>query len=390
MGLLQIVSGIFVLLAITLPSSFAAEARGKIVCYYGSWAQVDSLIPGDKCTHVIYSFIGLDDQTWRYKFLDGYDDWTRTRLREFLSLKSKFPGTKFLIAVGGGAEGSDKYSRMAEVSSRRQTFVQSIVEFLREYQFDGVDMDWEYPGADWTGGRAVDKQTFPLLIQDLRNALNSIGRQLELTMAVSISEYIVGLGYDVPKFCNNVDAVHLMVYDLRGPWDEYADVHSAIHGRANDREDYRNYNLDYGGPLWNRAGCPLHKLVVGVPFYGHEFVVQGTNQPGARIDQDASYNLPDSGYTTYATLCKRLTDSTWVKTFDNEVGCPYMTKGRNFLGYDDVQSLRLKTDWIKSHGFGGAMVWAIEEDDHAGNCGQRAPLITTLYDNLKNYTVTIP
>ncbi|CAG7717551.1 unnamed protein product [Allacma fusca] len=388
MGFLKLWLSSAALLFLGLQLTQAAEVKGKIVCYYGSWANVDSIIPGDKCTHVIYSFIGLDDKTWRYKFLDGDDNWTRSRLRQFLTLKTKFPGTKFHIAIGGGSEGSDKYSRMAEVASRRQTFVQSIVEFLREYQFDGADVDWEYPGADWVGGRPIDKQTFPLLIQELRTAFNTIGRPLEITMAVTISEYILGLGYDVPKFCHNVDAVHLMVYDLRGPWDEYADVHSAIHGRPNDREDYRNYNLDYGGPLWNRLGCPAHKLIVGVPFYGHELVVRGENKPGAAINQDASYNLPDAGYITYATLCKRLTDNTWKKTFDNEVGCPYMQKGSSFLGYDDVQSLRLKTDWIKSHRFGGAMVWAIEEDDHNGNCGPKAPLISTLYDNLKDYYVS--
>ncbi|CAG7822149.1 unnamed protein product [Allacma fusca] len=387
-GFLKMVAIFSNVIFLGLQITQAEEVKGKIVCYYGSWSNVDSIIPGDKCTHVIYSFIGLDDTTWQYKFLDDNDNWTRSRLRQFLTLKTKFPGIKLHIAIGGASEGSEKYSLMAEVAFHRQTFVESIVEFLKEYEFDGVDVDWEYPGVDWMGGRPIDKQTFPLLIQELRTAFNRLGRPLEITMAVSISEYIVELGYDAPEFCHNVDAVHLMAYDFRGPWDEYADVHSAIHARQNDSEIYRKYNLDYGGPLWNSLGCPAHKLIVGVPFYGRELVVLGENKPGAAISQEATYNLPDAGYITYDKLCKRLRDSSWKKTFDDEVGCPYMQKGSSFLGYDDVQSLSLKTDWIKSHNFGGAMVWAIEEDDHNGNCGQKAPLISTLHDNLKDYTVS--
>ncbi|CAG7785252.1 unnamed protein product [Allacma fusca] len=169
----------------TLRFTLAIESTEKTVCYVDSSSDLKLWYPGDKCTHAIYSFIGLNDKTWRYQFTSGNDIRFSRQLREFLMLRDKFPGIKFLIAIGDISESRDKYSRMAQVKSRRKTFVRSIVEFLKIYQFDGVDMDWEYPGDDWTGRGDIDKHAFLILIEDLKNAFKTISRPLEISAAVS-------------------------------------------------------------------------------------------------------------------------------------------------------------------------------------------------------------
>ena len=50
------------------------------------------------------------------------------------------------VAIGGWNEGSTKYSAMAKDSAERQKFVDSVVQFLQKHNFDGLDLDWEYPG----------------------------------------------------------------------------------------------------------------------------------------------------------------------------------------------------------------------------------------------------
>ena len=74
------------------------------------------------------------------------------------------------IAIGGWNEGSKKYSEMAADPERRKRFVESSVAFCKEHNFDGLDLDWEYPGK--RGGSPDDKSNFIDLIRDLKEAFN--------------------------------------------------------------------------------------------------------------------------------------------------------------------------------------------------------------------------
>jgi GH18 family chitinase len=52
--------------------------------------------------------------------------------------------------------------------------------------FDGVDLNWEYPGDTTCGGREADKANFGLLVDAIRAAFNAEAASLDLTMAVPV------------------------------------------------------------------------------------------------------------------------------------------------------------------------------------------------------------
>lgn len=182
----------------------------------------------------MYSFAGIDGKTYKMHSLGpktgegSYED--------FLRLKQLSPSSKLILSVGGWGEGGQKYSDMAAAAANRRQFIDSVIDTMEQYRdFDGFDLDWEYPGATDRQGKYSDKETFLKLVQELRIAFDEygglrlknsssisrktqFGRQLELSMAVPVAKFRLQEGYEVYELCQLMDFINLMTYDLRGNW----------------------------------------------------------------------------------------------------------------------------------------------------------------------------
>ncbi|XP_052744323.1 endochitinase [Bicyclus anynana] len=394
------ISALVVLLAL---SHAECDTKARVVCYYTNWAVYrDGIgrysvedIPVSLCTHILYSFIGLTE-TGEVKILDPESDIETKGFANFTSLKVDYPEVKFIVVIGGWNEGGAKYSKMVSTRASRKTFIDSIIKFINDYGFDGLDLDWEYPGATDRDGKPEDKANFLALCQELRVPFDEQG--WELTAAVPLTKPRLEDGYDVPGLCKVLDAVHVMGYDLRANSDGVADNHAPLNRRPSDLGALKHVNVRDGLQLWEDLGCPANKLVVGVPFYGRSFILASPSETGigAPINVTAGGGDPlpyteERGYWAYFEICSKLqNEEGWTKVWDNIGKAPYAYKDNQWVGYSDVRSLQIKMEFIKKKGYLGAMTWALDLDDFRGLCGDKLPLLSTLHTYMNTYTVPEP
>ncbi|XP_029162287.1 probable chitinase 2 isoform X2 [Nylanderia fulva] len=196
-----------------------------VVCYVASWAayrpgngafSLENLHSGH-CTHLIYAFAGINASNWTIKSLDPWADMEKNGIGNYRKMTAlRKQGLKVSLGIGGWNEGSINYSTMASSSDHRKTFIASTVEFLRTYEFDGLDLDWEFPGN--RGGALHDKQNFVNLVKELRNTFRE--HRFLLTAAISANKDIIDKGYNISEISKYLDYIHVMAYDYHGAWNK--------------------------------------------------------------------------------------------------------------------------------------------------------------------------
>ncbi|MCL4142353.1 UNVERIFIED_CONTAM: hypothetical protein GTU68_009160 [Idotea baltica] len=254
----------------------------KIVCYYSSWAQYreeDGELAADEidpyiCTHLIYCFIGLDSTN--YDSIEVLDEWgdlpsedggNNDGIGKFITLRDSNPDLKLLVAIGGASQNSSMYSIMAANASLRSSFIDSAVEFIDKYGFDGMDFVWEYPANN--GGSPSDKENFVLLIQEMREEFDKYG--WILSAAVGMKKEIVDSAYDIPSLSESLDFINLLTFDLHDYSDNQTGHHSQFYSMPDDDDVYLNVNASV--EMWLQGGALASKLILGIPMYSKTFEV---------------------------------------------------------------------------------------------------------------------
>ncbi|XP_015788128.1 endochitinase [Tetranychus urticae] len=369
------------------------EKHYKIVCYLATWSayrqppmnyNIDK-IPGNICTHVVYSFVGLDGESFELKLINPKFDSSEHGLQNFTALHKKWPHLKLLVAIGGWSEGGESYSEMVKEEERRKTFVASVMSFLEKYKLNGLDLDWEYPGEASRGGHPDDIENFSKLLQELRTEFDK--HHYILSAAVPATEYYVKQGYSIQNLTKYLDQIHIMTYDLRGTWSGSADVHSPLTVRPHDKAEYAKTNVRNGLELWTNGGATKKKLMIGVPFYGRSFTLVNKDNPhlNAPIIGPGAPGIytNESGMLAYYEICNNMKRHGWTKEWDDVGQVPYAYHEDQWVGYEDEESLMIKMKLIKDEGYGGAMIWSIDMDDFNGECGNKNALLQVINDDLK-------
>lgn len=348
----------------------------KTVGYYAAWAAYSGITPdkldATKLTHINYAFANIGSDL---KIALGYPDVDPSNISKLNALKQVNPQLKTIIAVGGWSW-SSRFSDVALTDASRTAFADSCVDFIIKYGFDGIDIDWEYPvsgGLSTNVRRPEDKHNFTLLLQKLREKLNTRG-------TLDGKHYILSFaGADGSWYLNNtepallssiVDYANLMTYDIHGSWDTYTDFHAPLYNNS-DSSPQDKWSADASVNAWVNAGFPASKIVMGIPFYG--YVYKAVTNLNYGLYQTYS-GCSSISYANIAT--NYLNASGYVRHFHTQSMVPWLFNGSTFISYEDEQSIGYKTQYIKNKGLGGAMIWELSQDPNK-------VLLNAVYNGLK-------
>ena len=384
-----------------ISAAIPANMREPIVlCYFTNWSYkrpgMGKFSPEDVdptlCTHMVFAFATIKENKLAPSEDNDTGDIDGTYSR-IMKLRERNPKLKILLAVGGWAFGSKPFQDLTQNIFRMNRFVYDAIEFLRKNKFDGLDIDWEYPrGPD-------DKAGFVSLIRELRLAIEGEAKgsktpKLLLSAAVPASFEAIEAGYDVPEIAKYLDFINIMTYVFHGQWEKEVGHNSPLFPLNSATGFQKRLTVDFSAKEWVRQGAPKEKMIIGMPVYGRTFTLADSAQfdigaPASGGGEPGRYT-GEAGFLSYYEICDFLHKDNTTLVWDNEQQVPFAYRGQQWVGFDDERSLKTKTGWLKTEGYGGIMVWSVDLDDFRGYCGTgKYPLIKTMKNELQDYLVEL-
>ncbi|KAL4958978.1 uncharacterized protein BDV14DRAFT_194146 [Aspergillus stella-maris] len=363
------------------PSGFASAGvlENRVIGYYESWSARKDChkvsptdLPLDALTHINFAFAYIEPDSYKVVTMDKATP--ASLFEDTTSVKAIKEQIKIFVSIGGWTFSDNDtttqplFGEIAADATKRKTFASNVVHFMKQYGFDGVDLDWEYPGASDRGGNPEDTENYVLLLKTLREVFDNSGSDYGITFTAP-SSYWYLRWFDLPGMVKYVDWINLMTYDLHGVWDSDNPIGSIVQAHTNLTE------IKLATELFWRVGIQPAKLVMGFGFYGRSFTLADTDctKPGCPFS-GASNPGPCSatgGILTYYEIMAALKDGSASKSkrasiapvHDKDDAVKYFIfDDDQWISYDDETTFKQKIDWANSVGLGGAMIWASDQD----------------------------
>ncbi|MBZ4415045.1 glycosyl hydrolase family 18 protein [Myxococcus sp. RHSTA-1-4] len=317
--------------------------------YYTGWNA--DMYPPDKVDFSAMTHIMVGRATPRP---DGtvsaaFDNDNGPQIARTLATRAHAAGRKALIMVGGAGE-HDNWVGAAS-NANRARFVQNLLAAMDSLGYDGLDLDWEPV-------ETADKPNLLALVKELRAARPG------MLLTFPIGWININMPTDAdPWFANlvpYVDQINVMSYEMVGPWDGWQSWYtSALQGHSGNRPTSVSASLNG----WVGAGIPKAKLGMGIPFYGMAW--RNITGPYQDFTHWSDYVGSDNSFP-YKKILQLSASGTYH--WDAVAAASYLTFSTpvedgtvRWISYDSPQAIAAKGAYTRDNGFGGTIIWSINQ-----------------------------
>ena len=357
----------------------------EIVGYYPNWQWYDrnKLVKPSTINYSKYSVINYcffkpepngvisNTDTWADEnLLQGQINWSTNPVSYYPNTSiidlAHNAGTKVMVSIGGWTL-SDNFPTIAASAVLRGKFASECNRLIKFYKFDGIDIDWEYPGYAQHSGTPADKANFTLLLDQIRDSLNALGTLNNKTYKLSAcfsADPANMLNIEWNNIVPLLDMINLMSYDFFGTWDCKANHNSPLFATASGNPSF-NCNSAFLS-LVNTYSVPSTKINLGVAFYGRSQMGATGLYQNTNCTENSAVFADDLGTPLYYNVIKNI--NLFDKFFDNTAKVSYLlgkstgSASGTFVSYDDKYSIGLKAQYIKDHNARGTIIWEITGD----------------------------
>lgn len=349
---------------LSLPASGQVKKTKKYIVngYVGGYRGLVNVeeIDADKLTHINYAFVNVKDSAAVLTNLKT----DSTNFRKLNELKKINPDLKIVPSIGGWAW-SENFSDAVLTPTSRKIFAKSSVDIVRQYDLDGVDIDWEYPAMRGEEGniyRPEDKQNFTLMFREIRAELDKLseetGKKYLLTAAVGGSRSFVD-NTEMDQVGEILDYVLIMTYDYGG---RAVAHHTNLYpSKGNETGSSAHQSVQN----FIAAGVPAHKIGLGAAFYSRSREAADAKKHGLLQPSVSGSKAAAGQGGGYSKMKDEIVNRQgYRRHWDRKAQAPYLFNPgtKVFITYDDEKSIRKKAKYIKKNDLAGIFFWEYFND----------------------------
>lgn len=355
-------------------NDFEGPAQFRKIAYYEGWnynrpcLNMNVLDIDRSYTHVHFAFAEISADMQVVIPEDSQKQW-----KNFVSAQN-FP--RKILAFGGWAfsnegEGAGRL-REAVSSANRHEFSTRVVDFALENDLDGLDFDWEYPGAtDIEGSPPGNDGDGEAYLAFLRLVRVKMPRHMSLSIAAPASYWYLR-GFPIKEIIFELDYLVYMTYDFHGQWDvgnswaqEGCSGGNCLRSHVNATTTHDSF------VMITKAGVPTHKVVVGVSSYGRSFKMADSTCRGPQCtflgERNKSPAKPgrctnEGGYIANYEIDEIIKKGGAIRTWwDEETDSDYLVYSQvEWVAYMTNTTKNRRTDEYRRLNMGGTSDWAVD------------------------------
>ena len=343
----------------------------KIIGYVAGYENYDpALVDAKKLTHINYAFANIVDGEPKFELTTD-----SVKISKLIALKKSNPKLKILYSIGGWVW-SNHFSHTAAYKENRIKFAISSVKLMKKHGFDGVDLDWEYPGqrGEDNDFRPSDKNNFNLLLEEIRKELEKVGaidnKHYLLTIATGADQAYID-NTDLGKAHKYIDFINVMCYDFYHGWFFQTGHHANLY--PSKKEKFTGNSGQEAIRRHIKAGVPSNKLIMGIPFYARQW-------KKVALENDGLYQtaMTTGTIAPYWDIVEKIKSGNYKKGYDDSAKASYLWNAKDsiFISWETPKEIKQKVTYIKKNNLGGAMFWEYSLD-------KDQELLNTLFQNIK-------